>query len=255
MQPELPIPKIYEDDEILVLNKPTGLLSAPGRDPKVADLKTLLETKLKAQFFLVHRLDQDTSGILILAKDADSHRNLNFAFSNRKVKKVYLALSAKNPDSRLSAPPQWVDLPLLSKPDRKTHRVRVCLESGKPSQTSFKVLEKIQSTSFICRRKKKESPLFLIEAKPKTGRTHQIRAHLEATGFPILCDHLYGDYQAPLFLSENEPPLADRMLLHAFKLEVVHPKTGLLLLLKAPLPERFLRVFQGFGVQYSEASL
>jgi len=216
----LPTPR-YLDCEILVIEKPAGLAVLPGgwAFPAPISLKEHLETRY-GQIWVVHRLDKLTSGIMVFARTANAHRFLNEAFSRRRVKKVYHAL--------VQGIPPWEEkickFPLRANADRK-HRTRVDRGNGKPSETRFRVLKRNQDAAWV-------------EASPKTGRTHQIRAHLAALGYPILGDTLYG--ARPLDGSEFPP-------LHAFSISFPHPESEEEMHFTAPVPNSFYALFQAGG--------
>ncbi len=205
---------LHADDAILVVNKPAGLPVLPeGWEPGAPFLKQMLEAEY-GRLWVVHRLDKSTSGVLLLSRSAESHRALNTQFEQRQVQKVYHALVAGSPE--------WeqimIDLPLRVNGDRR-HRTVVDAEKGKPSETEVRVLERLASGRFS-----------LLEAQPRTGRTHQIRAHLAAIGLPLMGDELYHGGAAGEL---------DRPALHAMRLSVTHPKTAERISFDAPYPEDF----------------
>jgi RluA family pseudouridine synthase len=221
---------LYQDSHLLAVNKPAGILSLPhGYDPKVEYVTGLLEAEY-GPLWIVHRLDQETSGVLLLARTADAHRELNRQFEGREVEKVYHAIVPGNPkwvEERLSAP-------LLVDGDRK-HRTTIDARLGKPAVTRFKVLERYGAYA-------------LIEARPETGRTHQIRVHLQKLGYPITGDPLYGNGEEVLLSRvkpgyhgdrDEERSMIQRLALHARTISFLHPETGERLQIEAPYPKDF----------------
>ncbi|MEM7438784.1 MAG: RluA family pseudouridine synthase [Pseudomonadota bacterium] len=195
--PDVPLDIIHADDQILVVNKPSGLLSVPG---KPEDHKDCLENRLRAAYpevLLVHRLDMATSGVMVFARTPNAQKSLGRQFEKRLVEKRYIAVVAGNP----SAQEGDVDLPLATDwPNRPKQHVDH--ESGRSAQTHWQVLER-RSTSTV------------MALYPKTGRSHQLRVHMAAIGHPILGDTFYGDVDA-----------APRLLLHAERLSLIIPGLG-----------------------------
>jgi tRNA pseudouridine32 synthase/23S rRNA pseudouridine746 synthase len=195
---------LYADATLLVLDKPAGLLSVPG---KGEDKQDCLSGRVQQRFAdarVVHRLDMATSGLLVMALGAAAQRSLNAAFASRQVHKRYVAVV-----DGLLAPPvtEWgfIDLPiLLDWPNRPR---RIIDPQGQPSRTCWRVL-KHDPTGQTTR----------LELEPVTGRSHQLRVHLQALQHPILGDALYG---TPTSLAK-----AARLLLHATRLELTHPVSG-----------------------------
>ena len=219
-----PFTLIYADDDMIAVNKAAGLLVAADRwDIEAPRLDLLIQKELPQiaplcqKLYAVHRIDKDTSGILLYALNAEAHRALNTAFQERKIKKTYRLLI----HGRVQEEQFTVDLPLRADGDA-LHRTVVDKRRGKEAITHFTVLETFRQFS-------------LLEARPITGRTHQIRAHLAAAGYPIVCDSLYGSGK-PVLLSElkqrwhgdvyTEQPLIRRLALHAYQLEGIHPRTS-----------------------------
>lgn len=191
---------LFQDEDILVLEKPSGLLSVRGRAPQHFDsLQTRVQTVYPTAS-VVHRLDMATSGIMLMALSKDVNSNLSRQFQQRDVDKTYIArvYGTHIPDSGS------VDLPLICDwPNRPKQKVDH--EQGKPSLTHYHCLHRDQYSA-------------LMELKPVTGRSHQLRVHMQAIGHPILGDRLYA----------NEPALAasERLLLHAHSISFNHPTTG-----------------------------
>jgi RluA family pseudouridine synthase len=217
---------LYQDDAILVINKPAGISTLPdGYDLTLPHIKGVLEPQV-GRLWVVHRLDKDTSGVLILARSASAHRVLNAQFEVRQVSKVYHALVYGNPDWQ----EKTVRQPLRSNGDR-LHRTVVDLARGKPAVTHFKVLERFGLYS-------------LLAAVPETGRTHQIRAHLYVLGLFILGDKIYtrrADLQEFQTTPQIDPSIGQEfpMGLHSRSLELTHPSTGQRLKFKAPYSPEF----------------
>ena len=197
--PSDPLDIIHADHELISVNKPSGLLSVPGKGEHLADC---LITRVQAAFpgaLLVHRLDRDTSGVMIFAATPHAQRHLGLQFEKRQTKKAYIARVF----GRLEPKTGTVDLPLIVDwPNRP--RQMVCHETGKQAQTDWKVLKAADDESRV--------RLF-----PKTGRSHQLRVHMLALGHPILGDPFYATGAA---LSRP------RLMLHAEELRLRHPDGG-----------------------------
>lgn len=220
---------IYSDEHIVVLNKRSGLLIAADRYDEDAPRLDLAAEKEFGKLYAVHRIDKDTSGCVIYARTAEAHRALSMQFENREVEKIYHCL--------VYGRPLWEekhqDLKLLVDGDAR-HRTVPNQRYGKTAVTDFKLFG-------AC------GPYSWIEARPHTGRTHQIRAHLKELGISIVCDPLYSANQKPVRLSEikrkwngdteNERPLLSRLALHAYRLTVTHPATGERVTFTAPYPK------------------
>ncbi len=195
-----PLDLLYQDDELILINKPAGLLSVPGKRPEHQDC---VESRLSNQGIaatLVHRLDMDTSGIMVLAKNKKAHRHLGLQFERRQVSKHYIAVVDGIPDDDCGI----IDMPLRTDwPNRPKQMVDFCL--GRPAITHWKVLE----------RNSESSRLML---SPVTGRSHQLRVHLNEMGHPILGDRFYGSGNIGYGIS--------RLLLHAQSIELFHPSDG-----------------------------
>ncbi|HEY9055496.1 MAG TPA: RluA family pseudouridine synthase, partial [Rectinemataceae bacterium] len=205
---------LYSDPSILVVRKASGILCVPDRyDPEAPVASALLEGEY-GRIYVVHRLDKDTSGVFLYARSADAQRSMGELFSGRAVEKEYLAILAGRPEEDT-----WTRTdPILADADR-LHRSIVDQRWGKPSRTTFEVIERFSEFS-------------LVRALPETGRTHQIRVHAAKSGFPIVGDPLYGDGK-PILLSAikrrwkgdpfEEKPLIARTALHALRIAFPHP--------------------------------
>jgi len=215
----IPLRVVYEDDHLLVVDKPAGLVVHPAPGHATGTLVNALLAHLPgleagddtSRPGIVHRLDKDTSGLIVIAKDAATHAALAEQMKEHSTVKRYLALV----EGRMPAPEGVIDAPVGRDP---RHRQRMALVSeingGREARTRFKVLREARGRS-------------LLELQLETGRTHQIRVHLASVGHPVVGDTVYGRAQLPL------PP---RQFLHATHLEFVHPSTGEWMIFEAPLP-------------------
>lgn len=200
---------IFEDQNLIAVNKPEGLASIHDSNGKIIDLQTLLQDKLKIKIYVLHRLDKDVSGIILYAKNPATHKFLNYQFENRIVKKTYLALVHGLIKEKSG---------LIDKPIKEFGSGRMGIsEKGKESKTFFKVIEKYSNTS-------------LIELNPTTGRKHQLRVHLFSINHPIVGDKLYGEKE----IQKNYP----RLMLHAKSITFNLTETKKLYL-EAKIPKSF----------------
>jgi 23S rRNA pseudouridine1911/1915/1917 synthase len=222
------IEKLYEDDDLIIVNKPSGLLVVPDRfNHELPSLNRILEAKAGQKIWVVHRLDRETSGVICFAKNEQAHRYLSILFQERDVNKFYAGLVIG-----IVIPPEGrIESPIGE--HAAVHGRMVVSKKGKMAVTDYKVVE--------------QWPLYsLLQFQIHTGRTHQIRVHMQSIGHPIVCDELYGDGQ-PFLLShikrkyhisgkdEVEKPLLSRLALHAYRLEFVK-EDGKEIIAEAPLP-------------------
>ena len=208
-----PFDLVYEDKVLLLFNKPSGLLSVPGKGPEKADCLRSRVQQVYPEALTVHRLDMSTSGLLVMARNAEIHRTLSIAFANREVHKRYVAVvngCVPNDDSDTNEDDvsTWrlIDLPIatdwINRPLMKIDK-----QDGKPSQTHYRVIK--HDADNVCTH---------LELAPVTGRTHQLRLHLQAIGHSILGDHLYA--------TDEVQAKSTRLMLHASRLTLMHPVTG-----------------------------
>ena len=226
---------IFEDDDIVVLNKPAHYLTIPDRFvAERPNLTSFLKDRLE-DVFVVHRLDKETSGVILFAKNAAAHRNLSMQFEARTIDKIYLALV----EGTVHKEEGEINQPIANNMRDKGRMI--IASRGKPSLTLYQVVERFKNYT-------------LVEANIKTGRTHQVRVHFERIGYPLAVDSLYGRKDAFL-LSEVkrkkyrrgkdvlvEKPLMSRTTLHAAKVTFKHPTTNESITFKAELPKDFRAV-------------
>jgi len=221
----IPLTLVYEDEHLLALDKPAGLVVHPGaghdsgtlvnallaRYPDIADVGGV------GRAGIVHRLDKDTSGLLLVARDDETHAALQRQFKRRQVCKTYLALVEERVEPR-----EGIIEAALGRSKRERKRIAV-LRSGRPAVTQYRVVETFRNYT-------------LLEVRPHTGRTHQIRVHLAWMGYPVVGDRVYGRKRQPL--------LPNRHFLHAQRLSFTHPFTGKEMELVAPLPRELEEVLK-----------
>ncbi|MBL7765629.1 MAG: RluA family pseudouridine synthase [Chitinophagaceae bacterium] len=210
LKPEI----LFEDDDYVILNKPSGMRTIPDRhNENLPSLSGLLRT-IYGEIFIVHRLDMNTSGCVCFAKNAEAHRYASQLFEHRQVEKKYLGIVYGS----FEEPEGLIEDPIMEHPVIKGKMI-VHQKQGKPSSTSYKVLENFSQFS-------------LVEFIIHTGRTHQIRVHMQNAGHPILCDEVYGS-DKPIYISsmkkrynlskheDEEKPILHRMALHAHSLKFI----------------------------------
>jgi len=235
---DIPLDVLYEDEVIAVINKPPGMVVHPGRGHWEGTLASALRHHFDqlseyggpTRPGIVHRLDRDTSGVILIAKTDSAHQKSADQFENRTVAKDYFALTLGAPDQDRDL----VDLPIGPHPyQREKMAIRRDHPQARPAQSFFEVERRFQGFA-------------AVRIAPKTGRTHQIRLHLASIGCPVLCDRLYGG-RARLTVGDlrrdtgDETVLIERQALHARRLTIRHPTDGRELTFEAPLPEDMAR--------------
>jgi len=218
---------IYQNEDIAAFYKPYGLLTSPDRwNRQLPNLMDIVHKEFSSQWFNAHRLDADTSGIILCAKNKDSLMKICRQFEEKTIEKEYVAIVN-------GCPPQnngRIDLKIIK--HEHTGKVSVSSKEGSESSTVYSVVTIWENYS-------------LVIAKPLTGRLHQIRAHFSAAGFPVVCDSIYGKVQR-IYLSslkrnykrttKKESPLIERLALHAYSLSFINPSDGQIIKITAPLP-------------------
>lgn len=202
---------LEEDENLVAINKPSGLLTIPDREGKEISLKQILKNKY-GDIFTVHRLDKDTSGVVVFAKNEGSHKQLSQLFEGRETTKIYNGFVLGAPFQKSGT----INEPIAEHPVKKG--LMTVYKKGKESITEYEVLENFKLYSWM-------------QFRILTGRTHQIRVHMKHLGHPIVCDELYGDGKAVFISSikrkkfnlskdtEEERPILSRLALHASKLK------------------------------------
>ena len=225
---------IFENDDFVAANKPSGLLSIPDRMQSERSLKEILLDKY-GSIFTVHRLDKDTSGIILFAKHEAAHKYFSALFEERKIEKYYLGVVHGSPEPKTGTIDAPISEHLVNKGTMVIHK------NGKASSTSYEVIDDNKAFS-------------LVSFQLHTGRTHQIRVHAQSIGHPLVCDEVYGDGK-PLRLSsikkkyklskhdEEERPMINRLALHSYKL-VFDDASGKHFELVADMPKEFKALMQ-----------
>lgn len=209
--PTGPLDIVYEDEQLLAANKPSGLLSVPGRGDHLADCFIARLQAYDPKVLLVHRLDCDTSGLMIFAKTPEAQRHIGLQFEKRYTRKSYTAWVHGIPNDAKGE----IDLPIIVDwPNRPMQKI--CHETGRASQTTWRKIGKKNGCA-------------KLELKPRTGRSHQLRIHCREIGFPILGDTLYGP----------DPIRSPRLMLHSTTLDLRHPIGGEWLSLECKPPAEF----------------
>jgi 23S rRNA pseudouridine1911/1915/1917 synthase len=235
----LPLDILYEDGDLLVLNKPAGMVVHPAAGHREHTLVNALLHHCGGQLSgiggvarpgIVHRLDKETSGCLVAAKNDAAHLHLCAQFAGREVEKIYLALAC----GRIPQRSGYIDAPIARDP---AHRQRMAagVRNGREARSRFQVRERWAAAT-------------LVEVELYTGRTHQIRVHLRHLGFPVAGDQVYG-LRATARLAQATGYSAPRPLLHARRLTLTHPRDGRRMTFEAPLPEDFTAALAFFRQQ------
>ncbi|HMD00289.1 MAG TPA: RluA family pseudouridine synthase [Ferruginibacter sp.] len=229
---------VFENDDFVAINKPAGLLTIPDRTQSERSLKDILINKY-GSIFTVHRLDKDTSGLVLFAKNDTAHKYLSTLFEDRKIEKYYLGIVYGNPANASGT----IDAPIAEHPTNKG--MMTIHRSGKASVTDYEVLEGHTQYS-------------LVQFQLHTGRTHQIRVHAKNIGHPLACDELYGDGK-PVYLSaikknfrlskgaEEERPMISRVALHSYKLRF-EDQHGKKMELVAEMPKEFKALMRQLNI-------
>jgi RluA family pseudouridine synthase len=226
---------LYEDENLIVINKNYGILTIPDRyNRNLPSLYSKLK-KIYEQVFIVHRLDRDTSGVMLFAKDAETHRELSIGFENSEIIRKYHVVV----DGIINQENLEIDIPL--KASNKRLGMTVPSAKGKESLTLVKVLDRYRNQT-------------LLECELKTGRHHQIRVHLQTIGFPLLVDDLYGTHNEFLLSSikkrvnlkkgTDEKPVIERLSMHSHHIEFTHPIKKDIMSFTAEYPRDFSALVQ-----------
>ena len=236
---EIPLDVLFEDEDLLVLNKAPGLVVHPAAGHEEHTLVNALLHHCRGQLSgiggvarpgIVHRLDKDTSGCLVVAKNDLTHHGLAEQFAGRTVEKTYLAITCGEV-TRLAGE---IRAAIARHPSHRK-KMAVTEGAGREAWTSYRVVERLRGAT-------------LVQALLHTGRTHQIRVHFQHLGFPVFGDPTYGSRQT-LRLAEVSGQAAPRVLLHAWKLAFTHPRTKKTVQFEAPIPKDFARVLTALRVQ------
>jgi 23S rRNA pseudouridine1911/1915/1917 synthase len=243
---DYPLAVIYEDDDILVINKPPGISMHPGAGEKHRTVANAVISRLETTYVaatqhphttrpgIVHRLDKDTSGLVVIAKNIASHNALVKQFKEHSIRRLYLALAFTAPrrnDLFRQQQSGVIALPIGRDPRSRVKMAVV--EGGKAATTHFKVLERMNYGT-------------LLELSLESGRTHQIRVHLNHLGSPVVGDKQYGDFSAMPKLLKDRATQFGRQVLHAFRLSFIHPVSSKKLEFEVQPPDDFQALLEAF---------
>ena len=261
---EIPLDIIHDDNDFVVINKPPRMVVHPSKGHWSGTLTAALAFRFKnlsscggkQRPGIVHRLDRDTSGVIVVAKNDNAHMNLAKQFENRTVKKEYFAVVSPLPDRERD----WIDEPIGVHPyQREKMTIRANHPMSRDAKTFYEVIERFKPFPT-------SKPYGTLKLFPKTGRTHQIRVHLQHIGCPVVADKLYSGRsqltrqdlalhannnsgQAPVDLSICDEVIIDRQALHAHRLQFSHPVTGDELDFVAPIPEDIMKLIDAVKTQ------
>jgi len=239
---------IYEDEWLLVVNKPPDMVVHPAKghlagtlvNAAVHHCRQLSRQGEELRPGVVHRLDRDTSGVILLVKDPRVHEDLAAQFQARTVSKEYVAVC----EGRIELDEDVIDAPIGRHP-RVAEKMAVRPDAGKPARTLYSVVERLGGFS-------------VVRCYPQSGRTHQIRVHLQLLGHPIVCDSLYG-FRDAIYLSDimgrerapSEEPLLERQALHARRITIRHPALGRQMCFEAPVPEDMMALVRALRERHA----
>ncbi len=249
----IPLDVLYEDDDLLAINKPAGMVVHPGAGVRRGTVANALLGRYgrlstlggPARPGIVHRLDRETSGVLLAARNDETHRNLVRALAARRVEKTYLALV----HGRLEQESGRIELPIARDLRRRT-RMTTRRREGRAALTTWRVLLRLKSET--ASRKSAGDEFTLIEAGLHTGRTHQIRVHFSAVGHPVVGDTRYGAPAHVKIGAETLAPLG-RLWLHAARVRLEHPRTGQPIEICAPLAPELREWLRALGNKTGES--
>jgi len=234
---------VLENDDFIIINKPAGLLSIPDREGKEISLKNILKNTYN-NIFTVHRLDRDTSGLIIFARNELTHKYLSQQFEEREIEKIYIGLV----NGSIIKKENSINAPIMENPAKKGSMM--IHKKGKESLTDYEVMDDFELYS-------------LVRFRIHTGRTHQIRVHMQFIGHPIACDPLYGDGK-PIFISslkqkyklsktqDEEKPILNRIALHAHQLKFKN-SNGEMIIVEGVLPKDLRATLQQLEKRKKEA--